>query len=59
MVTWVIDWRKNFTGPQTGVVNAVEAEEKGMALGVGVEQEKMNGDSNSSSQGSGGVVGET
>ena len=37
VVTWVFDTRKNFTGPQTGVVNAIEAENMGIGLGMGVE----------------------
>ena len=34
IVTWLVDGKKNFTGPETGVVNAVVAEEHGMGLGA-------------------------
>lgn len=33
LVTWVVDGRKHFTGPETGVVNATVAEERGLGLG--------------------------
>ena len=51
VVTWVFDGRTNFTGPETGVVNAVEAEDKGLGLGMEAGKEARH----SSSEGSGGV----
>ncbi|KAL9111241.1 MAG: hypothetical protein Q9227_004319 [Pyrenula ochraceoflavens] len=36
-VTWVVDGRKNFTGPQTEVLNATVAEEKGIAQGSRID----------------------
>lgn len=33
LVTWIVDGRKNFTGPVTGEVNATVAEEHGLSLG--------------------------
>ena len=51
VVTWFVDGRKNFTGPQTGVVNAVEAEDKGLGLGLDLDKEGKH----SSSEGSGGL----
>ncbi|KIX09945.1 uncharacterized protein Z518_01026 [Rhinocladiella mackenziei CBS 650.93] len=49
LVTWIFDGRKNFTGPQTGLMNAAEAEEKGLPLGTeagaGVLLEKEKNDS--------------
>ena len=48
-----MDGRKNFTGPDTaGVLNASEAEDRGMGLGVKkveVMGEKMSGGSESGS----------
>jgi len=35
LVTWIFDGRKNFTGPQTGVVNAVEADTQGLPVVTG------------------------
>ena len=49
IITWWVDGRKRFTGPDTGVVNAVEAEEKGMELG-------MEGSKEGSSSEDGGVA---
>ncbi|KAK5459688.1 hypothetical protein LTS15_003817 [Exophiala xenobiotica] len=40
VVTWIFDGKKNFTGPQTGVMSAVEAEDRGLPLGAGVVAEK-------------------
>ena len=36
VVTWVVDGWKNFTGPQMGVRNVVEAQDKGLPLGAGL-----------------------
>ncbi|KAL9618658.1 MAG: hypothetical protein Q9160_006625 [Pyrenula sp. 1 TL-2023] len=33
LVTWIVDGRKNFTGPETGVVNATVPEGHGLRLG--------------------------
>ncbi|KAK5279040.1 hypothetical protein LTR40_008347 [Exophiala xenobiotica] len=40
VVTWIFDGKKNFTGPQTGVMSAIEAEDRGLPLGAGVVAEK-------------------
>lgn len=54
IVTWVVDGRKHFTGPDTGgVVNAVEAEEKGLGLGMAASQATEEKRTGSSSGGSG------
>ena len=36
LVTWVVDGRKNFTGPDTGVENLVAVEKRGVWEGAGV-----------------------
>jgi choline transport protein len=46
LLTWIFDGRKNFTGPETGIMNATEAEDHGLGLGVGTESK---GDSESGS----------
>lgn len=33
LVTWIVDGRKHFTGPETGIVNATFAENSGLNLG--------------------------
>lgn len=43
LLTWVFDGRKNFTGPQTGVLNATEAEVQGVGLGVKRHSERASG----------------
>lgn len=58
ILTWVFDGRKNFTGPETGVVNAVEAEEKGLGLGMRGAVVAEGGERNSSSEGSRNASGE-
>lgn len=43
LVTWVLDGRKNFTGPQTGgIMNAIEAKDKGLDDGVIGGEKKVN-----------------
>jgi len=34
LLTWLFDGRKNFTGPETSVVNAIEPEESVIPLGA-------------------------
>lgn len=55
LVTWIVDGRKNFTGPQIGVLNATEAEDQGMALGVKAPEERRKSLS-SSENGSGEIA---
>jgi choline transport protein len=52
LMTWLLDGRKNFTGPETAIVNAVEAEDQGMSPGMNLSGKKNE----SSSEGSGGVL---
>jgi choline transport protein len=40
VVTWFVDGKKSFTGPETGVMNAVEAEDKGATVGILTEKDK-------------------
>jgi choline transport protein len=43
LLTWIFDGRKNFTGPQTGtVMNATEAENRGLSLGGAVKQKPVS-----------------
>jgi choline transport protein len=38
LLTWIFDGRKNFTGPETGVMNVIEAEDRGLAQDVAVKE---------------------
>ena len=47
LLTWIFDGRKNFTGPESGIMNATEAEDMGLGLGAAV---KSKSDSESGSE---------
>jgi choline transport protein len=59
LVTWVVDGRKNFRGPQIDVLNATEAEKEGVGLGVKRRQEhekSLGGSESGRTSGSGEIV---